>query len=359
MPFDPLPTSLPDLSRSRPKSFRRGTAIDHIVSFPSPPPIGGASTERRDPASLFASSTSQRPASVSGHGGLRVWQAARSGSCLHYHTNGRSIQDLRSYLPTRDQLHAHTHTRARAFPWPRTRDRAPLRVYQRARSTTLFDALHAFNDRIPLSCTRPPFQPPSSSSCAMEPTVERMFRGSEWKKRRKARARCWKLARGGAKQSVIGRKGRDGWKHSIDLSLKARMIRRGILVRVTRSVLFRARFRITWERGRDASVVPGNRNLASSYVPRDFTDELLDRGTISISDFSERARAHSHFPYVSSSTVREYENSVVTTTTTTMVVVAGYRLETLPLPPIVISKISDCYSCSNGTLAEFVVCRGR
>lgn len=143
----------------------------------------------------------------------------------------------------------HTHTRARAFPWPRTRDRAPLRVYQRARSTTLFDALHAFNDRIPLSCTRPPFQPPSSSSCAMEPTVERMFRGSEWKKRRKARARCWKLARGGAKQSVIGRKGRDGWKHSIDLSLKARMIRRGILVRVTRSVLFRARFRITWERG--------------------------------------------------------------------------------------------------------------
>lgn len=41
----------------------------------------------------------------------------------------------------------------------------------------------------------------------------------------------------------------------------------------------------------DASVVPGNRNLASSYVPRDFTDELLDRGTISISDFSERARA--------------------------------------------------------------------
>lgn len=157
MPFDPLPTSLPDLSRSRPKSFRRGTAIDHIVSFPSPPPIGGASTERRDPASLFASSTSQRPASVSGHGGLRVWQAARSGSCLHYHTNGRSIQDLRSYLPTCDQVHAHTHTRARAFPWPRTRDRAPLRVYQRARSTTLFDALHAFNDRIPLSCTHPPF----------------------------------------------------------------------------------------------------------------------------------------------------------------------------------------------------------
>lgn len=74
---------------------------------------------------------------------------------------------------------------------------------------------------------------------------------------------------------------------------------------------------------------------------------------------SQNARAHSHFPYVSSSTVREYENSVVTTTTTTMVVVAGYRLETLPLPPIVISKISDCYSCSNGTLAEFVVCRGR
>lgn len=108
----------------------------------------------------------------------------------------------------------------------------------------------------------------------------------------------------------------------------------------------------------DASVVPGNRNLASSYVPRDFTDELLDRGTISISDFSERARAHSHFPYVSSSTVREYENSVVTTTTTTTtVVVVGYRLETLPLPPIVISKISDCYSSSNGTLAKFVVSR--
>lgn len=61
------------------------------------------------------------------------------------------------------------------------------------------------------------------------------------------------------------------------------------MVRVTRSVLFRARFRITWKR-RDV-VVPGNRNLASSYVPRDFTDELLDRGTISISDFSERARA--------------------------------------------------------------------
>lgn len=128
MPFDPLPTSLPDLSRSRPKSFRRGTAIDHIVSFPSPPPIGGASTERRDPASLFASSTSQRPASVSGHGGLRVWQAARSGSCLHYHTNGRSIQDLRSYLPTRDQVHAHTHTRARVSLAAYTRSRTPSRL---------------------------------------------------------------------------------------------------------------------------------------------------------------------------------------------------------------------------------------
>lgn len=216
MPFDPLPTSLPDLSRSRPKSFRRGTAIDHIVSFPSPPPIGGASTERRDPASLFASSTSQRPASVSGHGGLRVWQAARSGSCLHYHTNGRSIQDLRSYLPTRDQVHAHTHTRARAFPWPRTRDRAPLRVYQRARSTTLFDALHAFNDRIPLSCTRPPFQPPSSSSRAMEPTVERMFRGSEWKKRRKASSALEISA--GRSETVGNWKEGKGWMETLDRS---------------------------------------------------------------------------------------------------------------------------------------------
>lgn len=141
MPFDPLPTSLPDLSRSRPKSFRRGTAIDHIVSFPSPPPIGGASTERRDPASLFASSTSQRPASVSGHGGLRVWQAARSGSCLHYHTNGRSIQDLRSYLPTRDQLHAHTHTHARARFLGRVHaiahPFASINVHARPRSSTL------------------------------------------------------------------------------------------------------------------------------------------------------------------------------------------------------------------------------
>lgn len=50
-----------------------------------------------------------------------------------------------------------------------------------------------------------------------------------------------------------------------------------------------ARFRNTRSRT-VAWLFPGNRNLARSYVPGDFTEELVDRGTISISDFSERAR---------------------------------------------------------------------
>lgn len=130
------------------------------------------------------------------------------------------------------------------------------------------------------------------------------------------------------------------------------------MVRVTRSVLFRARFRITWKRRDVPRLFPeiGILRAVTSHgiSPTSYWIEVQFPLAI-----SQNARAHSHFPYVSSSTVRGYENSVVTTTTTTTMVV-GYldsRRSPFPSAPIVISKISDCYSTSNGTLAKFVVSR--
>lgn len=158
MPLDPHPPRfIPPPAKIVPTGNRYRSY--RFVSFP-PRSVAHRRTERSgelpDPvSSLFASSTSQRWLTDT-RGSSGLWQAARSGSCLHYHTNGRSIQDLRSYLPTHPPVtrftHAHTHvhtyvhTRARVSFAAYTRSRTPSRL-----STCTLD--HAFdlerNDRIP------------------------------------------------------------------------------------------------------------------------------------------------------------------------------------------------------------------
>lgn len=225
------PPHLPDLSRSRPKSFRRGTAIDHIVSFPSPSSIGGASDGRTDGRSKAERSGAERgpgsrlpfrlfdvarPTLVNGHG---VFGSGKQlGPVVAYITirmADRSKTSAPTYPPVAPRFtHTHTHVHARAFPSPRTRDRAPLRVYQRVQSsTTLFDALNQLSTRATRERSnpslvhasvessapvRPPFIVPLPRARG-ERRMERIWieRVSEWEKWRNrgrmdaTKQRCW------------------------------------------------------------------------------------------------------------------------------------------------------------------------
>lgn len=96
----------------------------------------------------------------------------------------------------------------------------------------------------------------------------------------------------------------------------------------------------------DASVVPGNRNLASSYVPGDFTEELLDRGTISISDFSETRRI------VISRTCPPSFAAMRIPSCWLLAAAADARLVAVVIP-----RISDCYSNTGRSTGKFVVSR--
>lgn len=108
--------------------------------LPSPP--DRRPTERREDLrlSLFSSTLRQRWLTDT-----RVFgsTARPASTCLHYHTNGRSIQDLlrsyyRSYYPPA-RTHTHTHTRARFLRRVHAIAQPPfasINVYARPRSTT-------------------------------------------------------------------------------------------------------------------------------------------------------------------------------------------------------------------------------
>lgn len=178
------PPYLPDLSRSRPKSFRRGTAIDHIVSFPSPSSIGGASDGRTDGRSKAERSGAERgpgsrlpfrlfdvarPTLVNGHG---VFGSGKQlGPVVAYITirmADRSKTSAPTYPPVAPRFtHTHTHTCTRARFLRRVHaiahPFASINVCRaRPRSSTLstsFQPGQPENDRIPLSCTPPSSHP--------------------------------------------------------------------------------------------------------------------------------------------------------------------------------------------------------
>lgn len=197
--------------------------------LPSPP--DRRPTERREDLrlSLFSSTLRQRWLTDT-----RVFgsTARPASTCLHYHTNGRSIQDLlrsyyRSYYPP---ARTHTHTHARAFPSPRTRDRATtLRVYQRLRSTTLYYSTtfqpaysratnHPFDPSLSLSLTRADLR---FYRFSWHDLSSSRFRAREWKE--SVEIGNWRAKR----LAAIGRieRNRNG-NNSMGFSLKARMIRR-------------------------------------------------------------------------------------------------------------------------------------
>lgn len=123
----------------------------------------------------------------------------------------RSKTSAPTYPPVTSFTHTHTHTRARVSLAAYTRSRTPSRL-----STCTLD--HALRRSPRFQRSNPSlvysFQPPSSSSRAMEPTVERMFRGSEWKK---GSCSMLEISAGGSETVGNWKEGK-GWMETLDRS---------------------------------------------------------------------------------------------------------------------------------------------